>query len=240
MGPRLAERAQIVLAWLEGTSQRGVARRFGTTPRRVRRWCQRALEEGPEGLVDRPRSGAPVRAPRARAAAAFACGASTYEVARRCGISQPTASRLRRELELDPASSAAPPPRWRAGARAAEVFVAPGHRVLLLRGATPRQGGRLPDAGALAAQLEAARREGVIAGKSANVRLRRFLRRALRSGSGPLVVVATSPPTGGPAVRKLVAGAPRLRWYRVATQNAWARLVTAWRSRAEIPGSHDA
>lgn len=56
---RRVERADIVWAVLEGESQASVAKRLGTRPNTVSKWCARFRDLGLAGLEDAPRSGAP-------------------------------------------------------------------------------------------------------------------------------------------------------------------------------------
>ncbi len=57
--PRVRRRAHALVLIGEGRSVARAARVFLTAPVRVRSWRQRFLEQGSEGLVDRPRSGRP-------------------------------------------------------------------------------------------------------------------------------------------------------------------------------------
>ncbi len=54
------ERAQIVLACLNGEPQVEIAKRLGTRPNTVSKWRIRFAQEGLEGLADAPRSGKPL------------------------------------------------------------------------------------------------------------------------------------------------------------------------------------
>ncbi len=55
----LAQRARIVLSAAEGRSNSAVAADLGITARTVGKWRGRFLEQGPDGLLDEPRPGAP-------------------------------------------------------------------------------------------------------------------------------------------------------------------------------------
>ena len=55
----LAQRARIVLGAAEGRSDSAVAAELGLTARTVGKWRRRFLEQGPDGLLDEPRPGAP-------------------------------------------------------------------------------------------------------------------------------------------------------------------------------------
>jgi len=55
----LAQRARIVLSAAEGRSNSAVATEFGLTARTVGKWRRRFTEQGPDGLLDEPRPGAP-------------------------------------------------------------------------------------------------------------------------------------------------------------------------------------
>jgi transposase len=57
--PRLALRARIVLGCRAGCSNRECAKRLNITVQTVGKWRARFLVRGLQGLVDRPRSGAP-------------------------------------------------------------------------------------------------------------------------------------------------------------------------------------
>ena len=58
---RLAERARIVLACLQGKRNDAVAREIGVRPNTVGRWRQRFAARGLQGLRDEPRTGKPVK-----------------------------------------------------------------------------------------------------------------------------------------------------------------------------------
>ena len=70
----LKQRAQIVL-WSEGgVTNKEIARRLRTSPGAVRRWLKRWLEDGLDGLPDRPRSGRPPTFPPSGGDACSAAG----------------------------------------------------------------------------------------------------------------------------------------------------------------------
>lgn len=56
---RLAQRARAVLQADDGFAAQAIGNRIMMSPVQVMQWCQRYLEEGQEGLKDRPRSGRP-------------------------------------------------------------------------------------------------------------------------------------------------------------------------------------
>jgi transposase len=57
----LAQRARMVLLSGEGITNSEVARRLGVTGQTVGKWRRRYIEQGPAGLLDEPRPGAPRR-----------------------------------------------------------------------------------------------------------------------------------------------------------------------------------
>ncbi|MEU8825183.1 helix-turn-helix domain-containing protein [Streptomyces sp. NPDC048636] len=54
-------RCHLVLAVADGVARAEVARRYGVSPPTVDKWVRRYVAEGPAGLRDRPRAGAPRR-----------------------------------------------------------------------------------------------------------------------------------------------------------------------------------
>ncbi len=56
---RLAQRARAILQADDGYSAPAIGDRIGMSPAQVSNWCRRYLEEGREGLRDRPRPGRP-------------------------------------------------------------------------------------------------------------------------------------------------------------------------------------
>src|SRR5450432_2592669 len=58
---RMAERARIVLACLQGKRNDEVARDIGVRPNTVGRWRQRVAARGIAGLRDEPRPGKPAK-----------------------------------------------------------------------------------------------------------------------------------------------------------------------------------
>ncbi len=64
--PRRQHRAVIVLTYdQQGLTVAETAEAIGVSPRTVRMWLQRVQRSGPDGLADRPRTGAPVSVPAA-------------------------------------------------------------------------------------------------------------------------------------------------------------------------------
>src|SRR5438552_16244100 len=53
----LVKRVQAILSLSQGDGFFATARQVGLTERHVRSWARRFLEQGPQGLYDRPRSG---------------------------------------------------------------------------------------------------------------------------------------------------------------------------------------
>jgi transposase-like protein len=231
--PGLAERAKIVLACADGATRSEVARGLATSAHRVGRWCRRFSAAGLDGLLDDSRPGARPRideALRARVMARVGDGVvSTHGLARAFGISQPTASRLRRELSFDPIAATLLPTSLRAvdpaTSRLAGLFVAAGQRVLLVFEASSHVG-PLPGLGKTA--LEATRDAARTARGQASLRLRRFLRGALRLHPGRLLAIAQGTSSPGPAVRSLMAKNPRLEWQVLGTASSFARVLEGW------------
>jgi transposase len=100
----LAQRARVVLACAAGEPNTGVAKQLGLTHQTVGKWRQRFLERRLNGLLDELRPGAPrhVRDPQIErvvrltleSAPADATHWSTRAMAKRCGLSQSTVSRI--------------------------------------------------------------------------------------------------------------------------------------------------
>lgn len=57
--PRVRHRADALLLVANGRSFNQAAAQLGACPKRLRRWSERVLAEGPSGLADRPRRGRP-------------------------------------------------------------------------------------------------------------------------------------------------------------------------------------
>jgi transposase len=108
----LALRARIVLAAAEGRSNAAIATDERITPRTVGKWRRRFIEQGPEGLLDEPRPGAPrsigddqveaVIVKTLEEQPADATHWSTRSMARAMGLSQSSISRIWRAFGLQP------------------------------------------------------------------------------------------------------------------------------------------
>lgn len=120
--PRLARRASIILACLDGASNRSVAARFRLSKQAVGKWRARFQRFRVRGLLDQPRSGAPRRIKPQDVARVIGMtlqppppGTSrwtTRSMARACGLSQTTVNRIWRLHGLaphQPGQAAAPP-----------------------------------------------------------------------------------------------------------------------------------
>jgi transposase len=121
--PRLARRAAIVLACLDGASNRSVAGRFRVSKQAVGKWRARFQKLRVKGLLDQPRSGAPRRILPADVARVIDMTRqpppaglprwTTRSMARACGLSQTTVNRIWRLHGVTPHRSddgAAPAP----------------------------------------------------------------------------------------------------------------------------------
>jgi transposase len=131
--PRLARRASIILACLDGASNRAVAGRFRVSKQAVGKWRARFQKERVRGLLDQPRSGAPRRIHAHDVERVIAMTRqpppdgmprwTTRSMARACGLSQTTVNRVWRLHGLAPHREAAPaslaPPSVPAPARPA-------------------------------------------------------------------------------------------------------------------------
>lgn len=113
VGQALAQRARIVLACAEpGSTNSGIARALGVSRMSVTTWRARFLAHRLDGLVDRPRSGAPRQVEDAEiermitltleSQPANATHWSTRAMARRAGMSQTMVSRVWRAFGLQP------------------------------------------------------------------------------------------------------------------------------------------
>ena len=108
----LAQRARIVLSAAEGRSNSAVAAELGITARTVGKWRRRFTEQGPDGLLDEPRPGAPRTIGDDRVEAVIvktleskptdATHWSTRSMAREMGMSQASISRIWRAFGLQP------------------------------------------------------------------------------------------------------------------------------------------
>ena len=108
----LAVRARIVLLAAEGRSNSDIARQLPATLRTVWKWRQRYLDQGLDGLLDEPRPGTSrklsdeqVERVLARTLENQPQGAthwSTRDMAKACGLSQSSISRIWRAFSLAP------------------------------------------------------------------------------------------------------------------------------------------
>jgi len=108
----LAQRARIVLAAADGRPNDAIARELSITPHTVGKWRRRYLEQGPDGLLDEPRPGAPRTIGDDRIEAVIvrtleekprdATHWSTRAMARSSGLSQSSVSRIWRAFGLQP------------------------------------------------------------------------------------------------------------------------------------------
>ena len=108
----LARRARIVLAAAEGRANDAIATDLSVTAHTVGKWRRRFLEQGPDGLLDEPRPGAPrtlgddlveaVIVKTLESKPTDATHWSTRSMARSMGISQTSISRIWRAFGLQP------------------------------------------------------------------------------------------------------------------------------------------
>ena len=108
----LALRARIILGCADGQTNTAVASRLRVSKPTVGKWRSRFLEQRLEGLVDEPRSGRPrtvsdddverVQALTLETMPEDSTHWSTRSMARRCGLSQSTVSRIWRAFALQP------------------------------------------------------------------------------------------------------------------------------------------
>ena len=108
----LALRARIVLESAEGKSDAEVADQLGTTRATVGKWRRRFLRDGCDGLLDEPRPGAPrtigdeeverVVVKTLESLPRDATHWSTRSMAKACGLSAATVSRIWRAFALKP------------------------------------------------------------------------------------------------------------------------------------------
>jgi transposase len=111
-GQALAMRARIVLLAGEGLSNTEVARRVSTTLQTAGKWRQRFLDQGVDGLLDEPRPGTPrklsdeqverVLTRTLESQPEAATHWSTRDMAKACGLSQSSISRIWRAFSLAP------------------------------------------------------------------------------------------------------------------------------------------
>jgi transposase len=108
----LALRSQIVLDCATGRSNNDVAERLRCTPQTVAKWRRRFVEQRLDGLVDRPRPGAPRQVDDGRIERVIALTLeqrpadathwSTRSMAKAAGLTQSTVSRIWRAFGLQP------------------------------------------------------------------------------------------------------------------------------------------
>lgn len=108
----LALRAKIILACAEGKSNTEVAARFQITKQMVGKWRARFVEQRLDGLLDEPRPGTPrkvkdveverVLAMTLESLPRDATHWSTRSLAKQCGLSRSTVSRIWRAFALQP------------------------------------------------------------------------------------------------------------------------------------------
>lgn len=98
---QLAQRCLFILASADSNkSTAAIAREFDTSPATVRLWQKRFSESGVDGLLDRPRTGAPIQIDdktRAKILRLAAAGLSTRQIAARTKASQTSVARIIRE-----------------------------------------------------------------------------------------------------------------------------------------------
>lgn len=108
----LALPAKIILACSEGKSNTEVAGHFRITKQMVGKWRARFVENGLDGLLDEPRPGTPRKVSDAEVERVLAMTLeslprdathwSTRSLARQCGLSRSTVSRIWRAFALQP------------------------------------------------------------------------------------------------------------------------------------------
>jgi transposase len=108
----LAQRSRIVLECASGSPNTAVARKLNLTHQTVGKWRQRFLERRLDGLLDEPRPGTPRRVSDAEVERVVgltlersptdATHWSSRAMAKRCGYSQSTVSRIWRAFGLQP------------------------------------------------------------------------------------------------------------------------------------------
>lgn len=111
-GEAMALRARIVLGTAAGRSDAALAEDLGSTRATVGKWRRRFLDQGMEGLLDEPRSGAPIHIGDAKvelvvretleASRPGAQHWSTRSMASRCGASPSTVARIWQDFALQP------------------------------------------------------------------------------------------------------------------------------------------
>jgi transposase len=108
----LAMRSRIVLLAAAGQSNTAIAQQVATRPHTAGKWRRRFLESGLDGLLDEPRPGTPrklsdtqveqVLARTLESQPEAATHWSTRDMAKACGLSQSTVSRIWRAFSLQP------------------------------------------------------------------------------------------------------------------------------------------
>lgn len=108
----LAVRARIILLAGEGLTNSAIARQLSVTLKTVGKWRQRYLDEGADGLLDEPRPGTPRKLSDAQVEQVLtrtletqpdaATHWSTRDMAKACGLSQSSISRIWRAFSLAP------------------------------------------------------------------------------------------------------------------------------------------
>jgi transposase len=108
----LALRSRIILLAAQGTSNKSIAAKLSTTPHTVGKWRKRFASLGNDGLLDEPRPGTSrklsdkqvelVLARTLESQPAAATHWSTRDMAKACGLSQSSISRIWRAFSLAP------------------------------------------------------------------------------------------------------------------------------------------
>jgi transposase len=108
----LAQRSRIILLAAQGGSNKAIAEKLSTTARTVGRWRKRFQSAGNDGLLDEPRPGTPrklsdrqvelVLTRTLESQPEAATHWSTRDMAKACGLSQSSISRIWRAFSLAP------------------------------------------------------------------------------------------------------------------------------------------
>jgi transposase len=108
----LALRSRIILLAVEGWNNKSIARKLSTTAHTVGKWRKRFVSAGTDGLLDEPRPGTPrklsdkqvelVLARTLESQPEAATHWSTRDMAKACGLSQSSISRIWRAFSLAP------------------------------------------------------------------------------------------------------------------------------------------
>jgi transposase len=108
----LAQRSRIILLAAQGRSNKAIAEKLSTTARTVGRWRKRFQSAGNDGLLDEPRPGTPrklsdrqvelVLTRTLESQPEAATHWSTRDMAKACGLSQSSISRIWRAFSLAP------------------------------------------------------------------------------------------------------------------------------------------